>query len=408
MDNFKIYYGEYCLSHWIKLILRSNIVLPPYQRNFVWTEDKVVKLIDSLRKKLFVPPVIIGTYFDNGIEKHYIIDGQQRLSAILLAYLRRFPNKGFELQQTEVLADDNDDSYDDEDKADKIDIRNWKLTEIQRITTNYKNISKIREGLKVPYYKDFNCLENLAEDFFDTTFLGFSYIKPNEINENEQKRYYSSIFRNINISGQMLTPEESRSSLYWLDSNLEEFFKPSCFDKVIIDNNKIDFARYLAFTAEYLCKYSANPNSGIVYQAVAKGYGTKIRPYEEYIENFVYHCVGDREASTFRSFNEMFLNKDMAISRIKKVYEIFQKVRKQGKFVSIIDADYYLFGLIFWGVFMGKEFDEKKFSDLILELERQIAEIKKDSAYIKRPSAVGRIRERLFSSILSYRLVLVE
>lgn len=55
MDNFKIYYGEYNLLHWLKLILRGDIELPSYQRNFVWTEDKVIKLMDSLKFGLFVP-----------------------------------------------------------------------------------------------------------------------------------------------------------------------------------------------------------------------------------------------------------------------------------------------------------------------------------------------------------------
>lgn len=36
MDN-KVYYGEYSLDHWIKLILKKDIVLPDYQRNFTWS-----------------------------------------------------------------------------------------------------------------------------------------------------------------------------------------------------------------------------------------------------------------------------------------------------------------------------------------------------------------------------------
>ncbi len=37
MDN-RVYYGEYSLRHWINLILKNNIVLPEYQRYFVWNE----------------------------------------------------------------------------------------------------------------------------------------------------------------------------------------------------------------------------------------------------------------------------------------------------------------------------------------------------------------------------------
>ena len=34
--NNKVYYGEYSLDRWIKLVLTKKIVLPPYQRYFVW------------------------------------------------------------------------------------------------------------------------------------------------------------------------------------------------------------------------------------------------------------------------------------------------------------------------------------------------------------------------------------
>ncbi len=42
MEN-RVYYGEYSLSHWIKLILKGNIKLPKYQRGFVWDESDVKK-----------------------------------------------------------------------------------------------------------------------------------------------------------------------------------------------------------------------------------------------------------------------------------------------------------------------------------------------------------------------------
>ena len=45
MEN-RVYYGEYSLKHWIELILKQDIVLPPYQRVFVWKEKKVRQLIE--------------------------------------------------------------------------------------------------------------------------------------------------------------------------------------------------------------------------------------------------------------------------------------------------------------------------------------------------------------------------
>ena len=43
----KVYYGEYTLEHWMNLILKKNIILPDYQRLFVWDKEKTEKLIES-------------------------------------------------------------------------------------------------------------------------------------------------------------------------------------------------------------------------------------------------------------------------------------------------------------------------------------------------------------------------
>ena len=78
----KVYYGEYSLKHWINLMLTKNIILPDYQRLFVWTEEKVEKLIQTFQEKEFVPPVTIGAFKVNGTNNNLIIDGQQRLTSI--------------------------------------------------------------------------------------------------------------------------------------------------------------------------------------------------------------------------------------------------------------------------------------------------------------------------------------
>lgn len=84
----RIYYGEYNLAHWIKLMLSSNIVLPEYQRLFVWKEADVINFINQVKDDQFVPTLTIGHYVENdGKQLNWILDGQQRLSSLLLAYL---------------------------------------------------------------------------------------------------------------------------------------------------------------------------------------------------------------------------------------------------------------------------------------------------------------------------------
>ena len=77
----RVYYGEYSLKHWIDLMLSGNIVLPEYQREFVWETCDIKRLIKSLKEGQFVMPVTIAQYAPNGEEpKNLLLDGQQRLS----------------------------------------------------------------------------------------------------------------------------------------------------------------------------------------------------------------------------------------------------------------------------------------------------------------------------------------
>lgn len=63
--NTRVYYGEYSLSHWIELVLTQNIILPEYQRSFVWAEKDVKRLVKSFKEHLFVQPVTIVVMPDN-------------------------------------------------------------------------------------------------------------------------------------------------------------------------------------------------------------------------------------------------------------------------------------------------------------------------------------------------------
>lgn len=94
MTENRTYYGEYSLERWIELVVKGNIVLPEYQRHFVWNQKDLKRLIKSLNEGQFVQPVTIGLYNKDNKEKiNLLLDGQQRLSSILLAYLGYFPKK---------------------------------------------------------------------------------------------------------------------------------------------------------------------------------------------------------------------------------------------------------------------------------------------------------------------------
>lgn len=92
-------------------MLTSNIVLPDYLRLFVWKEEDVKNFINQMKDEQFVPTLTIGHYVDGeGKRTNLILDGQQRLSSILLAYLGLYPDKTvFKNTLNERMANENED-----------------------------------------------------------------------------------------------------------------------------------------------------------------------------------------------------------------------------------------------------------------------------------------------------------
>ena len=85
----RVHYGEFTLDYWLEQLISGGIVLPEYQRSFVWSKEQIINLIKSVDRDEFVPPITIGKLNNNNI----IIDGQQRLTSIALAYLNILPSE---------------------------------------------------------------------------------------------------------------------------------------------------------------------------------------------------------------------------------------------------------------------------------------------------------------------------
>jgi uncharacterized protein with ParB-like and HNH nuclease domain len=199
MDN-KVYYGEYSLKHWIDLMLKRNITLPDYQRCFVWDENHVLTLIQSFKNREFVPSVTIGAFEIDGTNQNLILDGQQRLTSILLAYLGLYPDEKTYKKTIETFANENDDDEDIEHD----NIFEWTF---RFLTEKGRSKQEILNGIQKGNYKDMNL--NIDDKFFETTYLGFSYLVPNISDSNKQQEYYSSVFRNINIKDKNFNRYES-------------------------------------------------------------------------------------------------------------------------------------------------------------------------------------------------------
>ena len=229
MDK-KVYYGEYTLKHWIELLLKSNLELPPYQRNFVWKKEQVKEFIKGVKDGSFIPPVTIGVCNIEAGNHNLILDGQQRLSSILLAYYGVYPKENaFQRNVNElIMADGVAEEDDDDDEA--VEYLDWSL---RMFAEKGPTEQGVRVSITEQQYERIDY--GVDQSFFENNYIPFSFIIPNTNNETEQIEFFSSLFRNINILGTSLSLFESRQSLYFLKKELQSFFNPECCKSLKIE-----------------------------------------------------------------------------------------------------------------------------------------------------------------------------
>lgn len=405
-----IYYGEYSLQHWIHLLLSKNIVLPEYQRDFVWRAGDIKRLIRSLKERQFVQPVTIALYKSEqtGENKNLIIDGQQRLTSILLARLGLLPDKT-KFEKAEAFA--NGDDSDEDSSLDTEPIR-WTYNELLRDAIHDNTLELVRKrAINDGRYVEL-IDKDLDDNFFEDTFLGFSYIVPDSNDKDEIQHSFTKLFRNINYFGMRLSPQESRKSLYFMNQDLKQFFEGRLEDgRYVLGNIKImenmktvniDFVRYLSI----LSQYRINKSSSKVLLGYS-AYKSRESYYADYV-SFLLNIEQEDRDDKFNGFkfNETFGNNCWK-QRYNKLYQALELLKShfdlndRHAFKSWIDADYWLFGLIYHILFRDKNLDAN-LTSLCSSIRDKIDAKKNDLLYKRTPNGLGNIRQRIAESINAY------
>lgn len=410
----RVYYGEYSLKHWIDLMLKRNIILPEYQRSFVWNDKDIKRLIDSLNGGQFVQPVTIAYYTDGHKKENIILDGQQRLTSLLLALLGYIPNKS-KFDEADEIA------YGDDSMEDCMELTQkpigWTFEKLLENDISLNTPSGIRDKIsKDERYEKLTIeLEGKLDDFLNNTFLGFSYIVPREnINLERTQHFFSTLFRNMNYLGTKLSPLESRRSLYFMGDGYNRFFEGLTKDKKDmlcniklledLQSRKIDVVRYLSILSQYIAK-EKNVNKVLVGYS---SYSSRESYYVDYV-SFVVGLEQENRIDKFDgfAFNKVFAN-DLWAERFEKIRRVIDSIKgkmgldeKKTAFKGWIDADYWLFGLLYWMLFEGKTVSYE--DSLIETLSDEIMKKKKDGYYSKNPNRLGNLRERIEASINIYK-----
>ena len=145
--------------------------------------------------------------------------------------------------------------------------------------------------------------------------------------------------------------------------------------------------RYLSLVSQYKKNEDA--------ERLAQNYKTKM---EKYYESYILAEVNNDEDSTmFRRI----LDSDDTQRRFQVLKECLESEHYHRVFPSIIDADVYLFGLIYYIIVEGKTISVTG-EGLFAELDEKVDNFKGDSKHTTSPSAFKHMRGRVKASIEIY------
>jgi hypothetical protein len=163
--------ADYDVEGLVKRLNRGDVLIPEFQRDYVWTQKEASKFIESLLLGLPVPGVFMAR--EAGTNKLLVIDGQQRLRSLQFFYNGVFnPKEGNTTQRV------------------------FKLTKVQ---PKY-------EGLT------YETLEEQDRTKLNDAIIHATIVKQESPEGDDTSIYY--IFERLNYGGRKLTPQEIRVAIY--------------------------------------------------------------------------------------------------------------------------------------------------------------------------------------------------
>lgn len=405
----KVYYGEYSIEHWLKLLLSGNIVLPDYQRYFVWEPKDVEALVDTIKADRFIPPITIGSYKDSTGRKNCIVDGQQRLTSILLAVLGWFPDKKkfeVDLFARERDEDEGTDAYGEQEESSGV--MKWTCRELLRGSRmEIEDVeNKCRES------GNYIAMPKLARAYLKDRYIGFCYLVPDDVCGTVD--YFANVFMDINANGIPLSPQESRRSLYFLTPGLEAFMEPRFLvDCGIVNNlvkNKnggissiehIDFIKYLSIMNEY---YARSRCGAVNMRKIAVNFKNRS---ESYYKTFIMVLSGREQADPRFCPQDSWAYKCDYKSAMDALRDAMAAIDLQRQFDSIADMDVAFFGLVYWVCYCGRKIDGAKKLKFAMELKKIFEGFRTEENYLKSSSHMGKLRRRIEQSVEFYRKFLI-
>lgn len=210
------YPADYTLEVLCSKWRKGDIIIPNFQRKFVWKVNQSSKLIESFMLGLPVPPIFL--YIDKKTN-NLVIDGQQRLKSIF--YFLGEPG------------------------VNELDENEQKM-----VSFKLKGLSELSPWYEKSYYEFSNEDKNKLND----SILRAIIVK--QLNPNDNTSIYH-IFERLNTGGTLLNNQEVRNCVYSgpFNDSLLRLNKNSTWRKVftrsVEDNRQKDVELILRFFALY-------------------------------------------------------------------------------------------------------------------------------------------------------------
>lgn len=394
------YMGSYSLNTWIKKILKGNIIIPDFQRNFAWDEEQIKNLASSINNGFFIPPIILGKMED----KIYLLDGQQRLTSLLLIYLKRSkPEDNFNFSSF-VKKIENEEEI--------------KISDLDKLRSAWD--SKWPSATKKEE-RDLDLSPSSTDSLLYHSFIPYCLI----CSEGEkQKNFFAQLFCDINFLQRSLSNQDLFRAIAKLNHFNRDILNFDLFIEFegIMNGNKggddekqertflspygkeKDFIEHLALLVEY---ETNQDNSDFYPRRTEK----KTQQEMLYVKNFLL-SFNDNEGSEIpikwsKKILENFILDEEKERRFKESMKIFfnfidskNKERKEmsgDKRRNIAYQDFYIFGFLYF-VYFSKE-DVKSLTFYLDKIDQSAEKYKeemlKEKRYKNSPNKAEFLRKRL-------------
>ena len=388
------YMGAYSLKTWIRKILKKEIELPDYQRDFTWDFGNGKALKESLEKGYYIPPVTLAKHRDKNNEiKTYLLDGQQRLTSIICLYLGVWPK---DKNNKNTQKEDEKEEYEEEFFS------NFTFKILQDLqSSNVKNLLEKPDEFREIILKNESIYlekQELKIDNINDLFLPYCLIIPNfkENEKKEEKEFFAETFKRINTSGKALTDRELRRSIFWIYEDIEKDIYTESIKKfeeglktikTFQDNN--DFLAYLVI----ICDFKQRKN-------YAMAHYNRWHKFNRYIVDFLL-CCGKEEYNEIwtRENIECLKNNQKRFEESKKYFLDFFKNNRKTEKGNISYQDMYLLSFAYYIYFTNEQISREKINNLLetakSAMKEYLENIKQKQDYDNNPNTIQRIRERL-------------